>query len=383
MTSSRPALLRFAPLALVLSACSDAPTSPGEPPGDDASLALETVVEGLDAPLFLTAPDGDPRLFVVEQGGRIRIVRDGQLVADAWLDLSGTVSTGGERGLLGLAFSRDFSTSGRFFVNYTNAGGDTRVVRYVAPDPSADVAAPVETTTILSVEQPFANHNGGMLAFGPDGHLYVAMGDGGGGGDPLGAGQDPTTVLGSILRITEAGEAAPGNPFIGAAGDDRIWAWGLRNPWRFAFDPPSGTLWIADVGQSDREEVNAVDATRAGVNYGWNVAEGTLCFGASTCDTSGFEPPALEYGHGEGCSITGGYVYRGSDVPGAVGRYFFADFCTGFVRSFRLDDGRATDLLEHDLGPLGQVTSFGVDADGELYVIERSGRVSRIVEASR
>jgi hypothetical protein len=339
------------------------------------------VVDGLSAPLYLTAPDGDPRLFVVEQGGRVRLVRAGALLGDPWLDVGGALATGGnEQGLLGLAFHPDFATNGVFYLNFTVAGGDTRVVRYTAADPSADEANPVSADTILSVAQPFSNHNGGMLAFGPDDRLYVALGDGGSGGDPLGHGQDPTTVLGSILRLTDDGDPAPGNPLIGQAGDDRIWAWGLRNPWRFAFDPAAGLFYVADVGQNAREEVNAVDASRSGVNYGWNVMEGTGCFGAAGCDPTGLELPVLEYGHDEGCSITGGFVYRGSAAPEAVGRYFFADFCSAFVRSFRLEGGQATDLVEHDFGSLGPITSFGVDGAGELYVIERGGRVSRLIQ---
>lgn len=366
----------------VLSACGDDPTAPPPPGGNgEATLALEVVVDGLSAPLYLAAPDGDPRLFVVEQGGQVRLVRAGALLGDPWLDVGGALATGGnEQGLLGLAFHPDFATNGIFYLNFTVVGGDTRVVRYTAADPSADEANPVSADTILSVAQPFSNHNGGMLAFGPDGHLYVAVGDGGSGGDPLGHGQDPTTALGSILRLTDDGAPAPGNPFIGEVGDDRIWAWGLRNPWRFAFDLPAGLLYVADVGQNAREEVNAVDASRAGVNYGWNVMEGTRCFGGSGCDPTGLELPVHEYGHDEGCSITGGFVYRGSAAPDAVGRYFFADFCSAFVRSFRLEAGQATDLVEHDFGPLGPITSFGVDGGGELYVIERGGRLSRLVQ---
>lgn len=373
--SASPAALLLAALA-----CGDDPTTPS-PPDGNTELALEVVATGLTSPVYLTAPEGDPRLFIVEQGGRVRIVRDGQLLPAPWLDLASVVGAGGERGLLGLAFHPDFAANGRFVVHFTNRAGDTRVVRYTTSDPAADEADPVAADTLLSVQQPFANHNGGMLAFGPDGYLYVALGDGGSAGDPLGSGQDPGSVLGSILRLTEEGDPAPGNPFIGAAGDDRIWAWGLRNPWRFAFDPPTGMLYVADVGQNALEEVNAVDLSRVGVNYGWNVMEGTACFGGGGCDPSGLELPVYEYGHGEGCSITGGFVYRGSAAPSAVGRYFFADFCSAFVRSFRLVAGQVTDVLEHDLGSLASITSFGTDGAGELYLIERGGRVSRLVEA--
>lgn len=382
-------LALFAPLG-GCSSGTDGPTPPdgngngnGNGDGDgELSLAVETVVTGLASPTYLTAPDGDERLFVLEQPGRVRIIRDGELLSTPYLDLTGAVDAGGnEQGLLGMALDPDFASNGRFYLDFTVApSGDTRVVRYTVADPTADVADVVAADTILRVAQPFSNHNGGMLTFGPDGRLYVALGDGGSGGDPMGNGQDSTTVLGTILRLTEDGEAPAGNPFVGRAGDDRIWAYGLRNPWRFAFDPPSGTLYIADVGQNEWEEVNAVADDRAGVNYGWNVMEGTHCFGASECDQSGLELPVLEYDHGEGCSITGGFVYRGSAIPAAVGRYFFADFCSAFVRSFRLEGGEAVDRLEHDLGNLESLTSFGTDGEGELYLLEGGGRVLRIVD---
>ena len=366
---------------LLLGSCSDgSPSSPTPPDGDALDLGVATVTEGLTAPTFLTAPEGDDRLFVLEQPGRVRIVEDGQLLSTPFLDLSAAVETGGnEQGLLGMAFDPDFQTNGRFFLDFTVEGGDTRVVRYTVDDPSADVATVVSADTILAVPQPFANHNGGMLAFGPDDRLYVALGDGGSAGDPRGNGQDSTSVLGTILRLAADGSAAPGNPFVGRAGDDRIWAYGLRNPWRFAFDPASGTLFVADVGQSDWEEVNAVADDRAGVNYGWNVMEGAHCFASEGCEQEGMELPVLEYGHGEGCSITGGYVYRGSEIPEAAGRYFFADLCSSFVRSFRLEGGEAVDVREHDLGGLGSITSFGTDGRGELYLLEAGGRVLRIV----
>lgn len=366
----------------LLPGCSDDGPTPPPPPGENGEqvLAVETVADGLAAPTYLTAPDGDDRLFVLEQPGRVRVIRDGQLLQAPYLDISGAVQSGGEQGLLGMAFHPDFASNGRFYLDFTVSGGDTRVVRYTVADPSADAASVAEADTILEVGQPFSNHNGGMLAFGPDGRLYVSLGDGGSGGDPQGNGQDSTTVLGSIVRLTADGEPAPDNPFVGRAGDDRIWAYGLRNPWRFAFDPPSGTLFVADVGQSDREEVNAVSVDASGVNYGWNLMEGTRCFAASPCDDEGLELPVLEYGHDEGCSITGGFVYRGSEIPDAAGRYFFADLCSSFVRSFRLEGGEVSDLTEHDLGSLGSLTSFGTDGHGELYVLEGEGSVLRIVE---
>ncbi len=393
MRSGRPhvptAILSFAAFAL-LPACSDGPTPPpGNGDGNGGGngngelvLEVETVVDGLTRPTYLTAPEGDDRLFVLEQPGRVRIVRNGQLLATPYLDIADVVDTdGNEQGLLGMAFHPEFETNGQLYLDFTiDPAGATRVVRYTVADPAADVASVVASDTILEVGQPFSNHNGGMLAFGPDDRLYVALGDGGSGGDPQGNGQDSTTVLGTIVRLEPDGTVPADNPFVGRSGDDRIWAYGLRNPWRFAFDPPSSTLFIADVGQNSWEEVNAVDDGRAGVNYGWNVMEGMHCFGGGGCDQTGLELPVLEYGHDEGCSITGGFVYRGSAVSAAEGRYFFADLCSGFVRSFLLEGGEATDVVEDDLGDLGQITSFGTDGAGELYVLEGGGRVLRLVE---
>jgi glucose/arabinose dehydrogenase len=381
----RPPPRRLAALAaaLLLAACSgEDGTSITPPPGgdDDVRLDVETVVTGLTTPTYLTAPPGDDRLFVLEQPGRVRVVRDGQLLQAPYLDISGSVASVGEQGLLGMAFHPDFPATPVFYLDFTIDGsGDTRVVRYSVSDPSSDRATVTGSDTLLRVPQFETNHNGGMLAFGPDGNLYVSLGDGGGAGDPGEHGQDSTSVLGSIVRLTADGSVPPDNPFVGVAGNDSIWAYGLRNPWRFAFDPPSGRLFIADVGQRDWEEVNAVQTGQAGLNYGWSVLEGTHCFEASACDRSGFQMPVIEYSHFDGCSVTGGFVYRGSDVPEATGRYFFADLCSSFVRSFRMDGGEATDVIEHDLGGLGSITSFGTDAQGELYVLEGGGRVLRIV----
>lgn len=376
---------RWTPTLLLaaLLACGDDPITPGEPDPDPeprADLTVEVVATGIEAAIFLTSPPGDDRLFIVDQAGRLRVVDGGSLQTAPWLDISSGISSGGERGLLGLAFDPAFATNGQFFLNFTNPAGDTRVVRYTASDPAGATANIVAADTILRVPQFDSNHNGGMLAIGPDGYLYVAVGDGGGGGDPMDAGQDPTTLLGSLLRLDDDGNAAPGNPFTSSTGDPRIWATGLRNPWRFSFDVPSGRLWIADVGQSAREEVNAVDASRAGVNYGWNVMEGTQCYNASQCDQTGLELPVHEYGHDQGCSVTGGYVYRGSALTGNTGRYFFSDFCSGFVRSFVLEGGEVSDFVEHDVGSLGSISSFGVDSQGELYLLEWGGRVLRLVE---
>lgn len=354
------------------------PTAPEPDPDPDPvpepplALRLTPVAEGLDRPLQLTAPEGDARLFVVEQTGRIRIVRDGTLLSEPFLDLSGAVTAGGERGLLGLAFHPEHASNGWFFVNYTDTGGDTRIVRYgLSSDP--DVADPASAALVLAIPQPFSNHNGGHLLFGPDDMLYVSVGDGGSAGDPDGNGQNPATLLGSILRLDVDGDPPyaipPDNPF---AGDDsrrgEIWLWGLRNPWRMAFDRSSGRLYVADVGQARREEVTVVGPDAGGANLGWDVTEGTLCFEDPGCATAGLTLPQLEYDHGDGCSITGGHVYRGP-IAGIRGHYFYSDFCEGWLRSFRFVDGAAAERTEWDVPRVGNVTSFGEDAEGELYLL--------------
>ncbi len=357
------------------------PNDPGDP--GNVQLAVEVVAGNLSSPVYLTAPASDPRLFVVEQAGRVRIVKDGQLLGTPFLDISGRVRSGGERGLLSIAFHPDYASNGFFYASYTDNNGDTRIERYtVTADP--DVADPNSAKLILAEPQPAGNHNGGLILFGPDGMLYIGLGDGGGRGDTYGNGQNLTTRLGAILRVdVDGGDpfAIPSdNPFVGVANArDEIWGYGLRNPWRFAFDPPDGVLYVADVGQNAWEEVNAVSATAGGLNYGWNIMEGAHCFSPSSgCDQSGLVLPAVEYGHGDGCSITGGYVYRGSAIPELRGHYFYSDWCSGFLRSFRFANGTATDQREWAVGDLGNVLSFGVDSTGELYILSGNGRVYRL-----
>ena len=351
-------------------------------------LAVELVADGLDDPVHLTAPAGDARLFVVEQAGRIRVIAGGALLAAPFLDIGSQVLSGGERGLLSVAFHPDYASNGFFYVNYTREpDGATRVERYeVTADPS--VADPNSALELLTVSQPFSNHNGGLNAFGPDGMLYIGLGDGGNGGDPDGNGQDSTTLLGSILRIDVDGgvpyAVPPDNPFVGRAGADEVWAYGLRNPWRFSFDRMTGDLYVADVGQFEWEEINFTPFTSAaGLNYGWNVMEGQHCFDPSQgCSTTGLVLPVLEYGHvGGNCSVTGGHVYRGAAMPEIQGHYFYSDFCTGFLRSFRVTGSGIADQAEWDVGVLGNVTSFGEDSAGELYIVARQGSVFRLVEA--
>ncbi len=358
------------------------PTPPA-PPDSSAEITLTPVATGLSQPLYLTAPPDDERLFVVEKTGRIRIVKDGALLATPFLDLSGSVSNGSEQGLLGMTFHPEYESNGFFYVDYTDADGDTRVVRYAVSTADPDAADPASAKLILAVEQPFSNHNGGLLLFGSDGKLYIGLGDGGSGGDPHGNGQDLGTLLGKILRI-DVDEGDPytipsDNPFVGRAdARGEIWAYGLRNPWRFAFDTAAGLLYIADVGQNAWEEVNVVAADVGGLNFGWNIMEGTHCYGASSCDQNGLTLPMLEYGHAEGCSITGGFVYRGTLVPSAVGQYFYSDYCTSFLRSFSFEGGVVTGRADWEVGGIGRVQSFGVDAAGEMYLLSSNGTVYRM-----
>jgi len=359
---------------------------PNLPQGNGARL-LE-IVSSLNFPLYLAAPAGDlNRLFIVERGGVVRIVKDGTLLPTPFLDIRAQVSLVAEQGLLGLAFDPDYATTGRFVVHYTDLAGDTRLsMLQVSSDP--DIADPGSEVIVLTADQPFENHNGGQVSFGPDGFLYLGLGDGGSSGDPHGRGQDLTDLLGSILRIdvrSATPYAIPGdNPFVGvAAARGEVWSYGLRNPWRFSFDRATGDLYIADVGESRYEEIDvspAVEGGGKGLNYGWNHTEGAHCFAIAECDLVGITLPTLEYSHSEGCSVTGGYVYRGSAIPALQGQYFFADYCGGWVRSFRYSGGAATELTEWPaLSPGGSVVSFGEDAAGELYVIEADGRVFKIV----
>ena len=354
-------------------------------PERSADLRLEIVARGLSDPLYLTAPAGDARLFIVEQAGRIRIVKDGRLLPTPLLDLRDSVGAGGERGLLGLAFHPAYARNGRFYVDYTDKHGDTRIKRFaVSGDP--DRADPASGTQLLFIAQPYANHNGGLVMFGPDGMLYVGMGDGGSGGDPHGNGQKRSTLLGKLLRLdVDGGDpyAIPAdNPFLGAAGArPEIWATGLRNPWRFAFDRVTGLVYVADVGQNLWEELDIVPAARAGLNYGWNVMEGAHCYAGTGCDTTGLVVPALEYDHSYGCSIIGGFVYRGRASPALAGQYFFSDYCQGWLRSITYQNGRITARTLWNVPRLGQVLSFGEDGAGELYVLSDNGNVYRIAEA--
>jgi len=358
----------------------------GAPVTGIPALTARLVVSGLQSPLDLqSVPSDAERLYVVEQGGRIRVVRNGQLQAAAFLDVSGRISSGGERGLLGLAFHPQFATNRRFYVNYTNPAGNTHIAEFRAS--SADAAEAASERVLLVVSQPFSNHNGGGLAFDNSGRLLIALGDGGSGGDPQNNGQRLDTLLGKIARI-DVDSGSPyslpaNNPLLATAGArGEIWAFGLRNPFKIAVDRPTGDLYIGDVGQNRIEEIDVGLATRGGgENYGWRTTEGTQCFNpASGCDRTGITPPIYEYTHSEGCSVTGGVVYRGCRVPALGGTYFFGDFCSGLVRSLRFANGAATELRDWTSGlrGVGAPSSFGLDAAGEVYIVDYDGELYRL-----
>ncbi len=333
---------------------------------------------------MLLEPVANPRWFVLEKPGQVVVFDpDDATTLTSYLVIS-PIRTVSEGGLLGMAFHPNYAINGFFYVYHTDLGGNSRVARYSGSSNTADQNSGL---TIMTIGQPFGNHNGGQLAFGADGMLYIALGDGGSGGDPMGNGQDTSTLLGSILRIDidnpDAGlnyGIPSDNPFFGSGtAREEIWAYGLRNPWRFAFDDTDGLLYVADVGQSSFEEVSVVDAAVGGLNLGWNVMEGMSCFDDANCDQSGLVLPVLQYDNNAGnCSITGGYVYRGSDLSGLQGHYFYSDYCGGFLRSFRFNGGVAADERDWGLN-LGAVTSFGQDSAGELYVIVAAGAVLKVV----
>lgn len=355
------------------------------PPVEPVVPGLQQVATGLDFPLYLTSPPGDARLFIPEKGGAIRLIKGGTLLQTPFLDLTSKVSSaGGEQGLLGLAFPPDYASSGRFIVHYNDLAGDTRVSWFqVSGDP--DRADPASESLILANQKPGSAHNGGQILFGPDGLLYIGLGDGA--DQDQGRGQSLTDLFGSVLRIDVSSAAPyavpPDNPFVAAAGDrPEVWSYGFRNPWRFSFDRATGDLYIGDVGESDWEELDYASAAGGagrGVNYGWSLMEGQHCL-RQGCDQTGLTLPVLEYSHSDGCSIIGGYVYRGAAIPGLQGTYFYSDFCRGWVRSLRMEGGIPMDATDWPaLQPGGQVTSFGEDAEGELYLLTRQGGVFKIV----
>ena len=349
-------------------------------------ITLKRVAEGLKNPVHLThAKDGTGRLFVVEQAGLIRVVKGGTLLKRPFLDIRDRVRSGGEKGLLSVAFHPHFRENGRLFVNYTSSrGGLHTVISEFHAGRGSDFANSGSERIILEVAQPFSNHNGGQIAFGPDRYLYIGMGDGGSGNDPHGHGQNLSTLLAAMLRIDvdrrEDGKeyAIPeDNPFKGRKGArPEIWAYGLRNPWRFSFDPVTGRLYAGDVGQDAREEIDVIEG---GKNYGWRIMEGTLCTPGirGVCNKKGLTLPIIDYGRSEGISVIGGVVYRGHDMPALCGAYLYGDWGSGKIWTLRHGDGGVTGqsvLLDTDLS----ISSFGTDENYEVYVVDHKGAIYRI-----
>jgi glucose/arabinose dehydrogenase len=371
-------------------------------------LTTVQVASGLTRPVFVTAPPGDTdRLFIVEQRsgtiGRIKILNldTGLVNATLFLSVPG-VSTGNEQGLLGLAFHPDYASNGYFYVNYTNSTGTTVVARYQVSAADPDVANPAGTV-VLTVAQPFSNHNGGWIGFGPDGYLYIALGDGGSANDPGNRAQNLNELLGKMLRIDVDNDDFPAdpnrnyaipadNPFVGQPNTrGEIWHYGLRNPWRDSFDRLTGDLWIGDVGQGVWEEIDFQPASSAGgLNFGWRCMEGNHCTGLTgcTCNSPALTDPVQEYNHDFGCSVTGGYVYRGIQICDLQGTYFYADYCSAIIWSFRYDGSNVTEFTVRtaELDPPGSqsissITSFGEDAAGELYIVSQDGEIYKVVPA--
>lgn len=352
-----------------------------------AALSSEQIVSGLNRPVYLAAPDGDARLFIVEQRGVIRIYENGALVTDPFLDIDSlvaAVSGNSEQGLLGLAFDPDFANNDRFFVYYTNTSGNTVIARYEVESGNPNKAAHSSAAILFTHDQPFSNHNAGWIDFGPDGYLYFGLGDGGSAGDPGNRAQNTGNLLGKILRIdasTIPYTVPADNPFVGNGSVlDEIWAIGVRNPWRCSFDRTTGDLWIGDVGQGVWEEVDFQSASSiGGENYGWRLMEGLHCYDPpSGCEPDTLDLPIHEYSHSFGCSVIGGYVYRGAEVPELFGKYLFSDFCGApFWTLERIDDTTAvvTDVAS-EVNPtfaINSPSSFGEDGFGELYIVNRGG----------
>ena len=357
------------------------------------SVKLTVVTSAVSQPvLAIGARDGTGRLFIVEKTGKIRIVKGGSLLATPFLDLSASVSKGGEQGLLGLAFHPSYKTNRKLYVNYTDRSGNTVVREFRASTTNPDRVAGSTGRTIIRIAQPYANHNGGMIAFGRDGYLYIGMGDGGSGGDPGNRAQSTSTLLGKMLRINVNGRTSTrnytipsSNPYVGRTGRDEIWQRGLRNPWRFSFDRANGNLWIGDVGQNKYEEVDRAVRTTTGpgrgINWGWRVMEGFHCYRPATgCSTSGKKKPLLEYSHASNgrCAVTGGYVYRGKAIPALAGWYVYGDYCSGEVWAVPgTASSKPTPVRLLGTGSGRLVAGFGQDDAGELYLCDLNGTVYR------
>lgn len=373
-------------------------SAPASSPVDLAqlSVSLTSRWSGFEAPVYVTsAGDRSERLFVVEQPGRIRVIRDGQLAARPYLDISSQVTYGGEQGLLGLAFSPDFASDGRFYIDYVDRSGDTIIAEGTARDPASDLPGITSLRTVLRIDQPpYPNHKGGCLQFGPDGYLYIGMGDGGSAGDPGDRAQNPRVLLGKLLRIdprnaTGSREyAIPSGQPMRPGWAPEVFAIGLRNPWRFSFDASSGALWIGDVGQDAWEEVDVAPRGVGGQNWGWNRWEGLHRYGSQAPARRGsYAFPIAEYPASEGRSITGGYVYRGSQYPALAGTYLYADFVNGWLAGLRTTTPSGQSLSKPDMRTLltdiGQPSSFGVDESGELYLVDYRGSILQISARAR
>lgn len=365
-----------------------ATTTPGSDLPALQGVRLETLVQELGQPTVLTTPPGDERLFVVERVGVIRILdANRELLGPAFIDLTDRVLANGiEQGLLGLAFHPDYANNRRFYVYYTDQGGRRQLSEFQVSVSDPNLASPDTERVLIELEQPpdatDIRHYGGQLAFGPDGFLWVSMGDG---ADSRDQGQDPNTMFGAISRIdVDGGDPygiPPENPFVSGGGAGEVWAYGLRNPWRFSIDPVDGLIYIADVGHADQEEINVLPIDEGGFNLGWSDVEGTRCFHLQDCDLANYTAPVITYSHEEGCSVTGGYVYRGTEIPELAGTYFYSDWCSQWIRSFKYVAGQVTEERDWsaDLGQIGQINTFGVDGTGELYLATHEGVVARFV----
>ncbi|MGA7096927.1 MAG: PQQ-dependent sugar dehydrogenase [Acidimicrobiia bacterium] len=351
------------------------------------SVVAQKIGEGFDQGTVVTAPAGDDRLFITERIGVIKILHpDGE--TSLFLDLTDRVLAGGiEQGLLGLVFHPDYANNGRFFVYYTDKGGRRQLSEFHVSVSDPDLASPDTEKVLIELEQPpnsvDIRHYAGQLNFGPDGYLWFSMGDG---ADSRAQAQDPNTLFGTVDRIdVNSGDPysiPPDNPFVDGGGAPEVWAYGLRNPWRFSIDATDGLIYIADVGHAEQEEVDVLPIDQGGgYNLGWSDMEGTRCFHKQDCDPADYTSPTITYSHDEGCAITGGYVYRGSEIPELTGTYFYSDWCSEWIRSFDYVDGQVTNEKDwsDELGQLGQINSFGLGGDGELYFVTYDGQVAKIV----
>lgn len=356
------------------------------------TLELRVIFEGFRQPTVITAPEGDDRLFVVQRVGVIRILDENlEMVDPAFLDISDRVLANGiEQGLLGMAFHPAYEDNGRFFVYYTDRDGRRQLSEFTVSVSDPNRASGDSERVLFEFDQPEdatdIRHYGGQLMFGPDGYLWVSLGDG---ADSRDQGQDPNTMFGTVSRIDVDGgdpyAIPPENPFVDGGGRGEVWAYGLRNPWRFAIDPVDRLIYIADVGHADQEEINVLPIDEGGFNLGWSDMEGTRCFHEQDCDPANYTSPVLTYSHnadeGGGCSVTGGHVYRGSEIPELHGTYFYSDWCSQWIRSFKYVNGQVTEDSDwtEELGTIGQINAFGFGGDGELYAVTHAGAVAKFV----